>query len=269
VIRHYHWIVLYDFLPRVLDRGVLDEVMTKGSTAFDRRGPFMPVEFSAAAYRFGHSIVPERLDVNASKRDVTLDKLFLHAAAAGDAADVPVPTGWIADWRCLFQLDPERRPSPSRRIDPYLAPTLAKLTGHENPSLAFLNLKRGVKVGLPSGQSVAKLYGYEPLTAEEIGDSGEDGLVAKETGLNAETPLWYYILKEAQIQAAGLRLGLVGSRIVADTIIGLLESDSTSFLCRDRRWTPHLPAEVKGAFTMPDLVRYATEAMPDGKLPEI
>jgi hypothetical protein len=57
-------------------------------------------------------------------------------------------------------------------------------------------------------------------------------------GLERSTPLWYYVLKEAELREKGARLGPVGGRIVAETLVGLLELDPNSFLRQKPDWTP-------------------------------
>ena len=61
---HYQYVVLNDFLPRIVHSEVLDGLKSGGQydrskLHFSTRGttPFMPIEFSVAAYRFGHSMV--------------------------------------------------------------------------------------------------------------------------------------------------------------------------------------------------------------------
>ncbi|HEU4781563.1 MAG TPA: hypothetical protein VFS58_16895 [Steroidobacteraceae bacterium] len=131
-------------------------------------------------------------------------------------------------------------------------------------SLAFLNLKRGVMLGLPSGQSIAKSMAKKmsltPLTAEEI-SQGPDGAVAKSLGFHKETLLWYYILKEAQVRGKGERLGPVGSRLVAEVFVGLVQGDDQSYLSQ-KNWKPTLPAKVPGTFNMTDLLQFVGDISP-------
>jgi len=159
----------------------------------------------------------------------------------------------------------------SRTIDPYLVPALHRLpSGGESPqdasaasSLAVMNLKRGVKMRLPSGQDLAGFMGIEnPLTPDEIA-TRHDGDVARAHGLDVATPLWFYILKEADLRSGGLRLGPLGSLIVAETFIGLLQGDPDSFLARFPCWrlgqpipglSPALPAEWAEGLSFADLV---------------
>jgi hypothetical protein len=128
-------------------------------------------------------------------------------------------------------------------------------------SLPFRNLKRGVMLGLPSGQDVAKVMEIkDPLTPDEIA-SGDDGAVAKQHGLHEKTPFWYYILKEAQVRRQGERLGPVGSRIVSEVFVGLVQGDPDSFLSQNN-WKPTLPAKVPGTFKMTDLLQFVGDIDP-------
>jgi hypothetical protein len=143
-----------------------------------------------------------------------------------------------------------------------VVPTLHTLPG-DGGSLPFRNLKRGVMLGLPSGQDVAKAMKIKhPLTPDEIA-TGPDGDVAKKHGLHLTTPLWYYILKEAQQRGNGERLGPVGATIVSEVFVGLVHGDHLSYLwVRGRHWKPELPAKTPGGFTMADLLRFVGDISP-------
>jgi hypothetical protein len=99
----------------------------------------------------------------------------------------------------------------------------------DHHSLAMRDLQRGQGVGLPSGEAVARRIGTAPLTADQIGVAS--------TGWQGETPLWYYILREADACTGGHRLGPVGGRIVTEVLVGLIDEDATSFR-NDRGWRP-------------------------------
>ena len=130
--------------------------------------------------------------------------------------------------------------------------------------LAFRNLKRGVNLGLPSGQDVAKAMGIKsPLTPDEIA-TGADGATANKHGLHTATPLWYYILKEAEVRRDGDGLGPVGGTIVAEVLVGLVHGDHQSFLWRAKNWKPDLPAAKAGTFTMADMLRFVDDINPIG-----
>jgi hypothetical protein len=273
VIWHYQWIVLHDFLRRILDNEQLDQVLHEGRRfyKFDQE-PFIPIEFSVAAYRLGHSMIRAVYDYNRvftprGGIPATLELLFNFTAKSGSQdglTSVPIPSDWIIDWRRFFEIDPNVPVGFSRELDPFLVDPLKNLPNVPKPnSLAVRNLQRGRSVSLPSGQSVARFMGFKPLAKSKIAQ-GPDGKVAKKHKFDIESPLWYYILKEAQIQGQGKRLGQVGSRIVAEVFVGLLQADSSSFLARNPEWKPTLPAKEPGTFTMADLLRFVDDINPIG-----
>ncbi len=67
----------------------------------------------------------------------------------------------------------------------------------------------------------------------------------------------YYVLREAEVQQNGERLGEVGGRIVAEVLLGLLEGDPLSFLSVEPNWKPELESAEDGDFKMADLIRFA------------
>ena len=191
---------------------------------------------------------------------------FTFAGLSGDIIGdlAPSPPTAPTPCRCFQQLDhrlaallrtrPERRrcrhrSTPSRKLDPYLVASLHNLPGGGG-NLAFRNLKRGVNLGLPSGQDVAKhMKVKNPLTPDEIASDSNgstDGAVAKAQGLHTATPLWYYILKEAKVRHDGERLGPVGSTIISEVFVGLVHGDHNSFLWQVKNWKPTLPSAKAG-----------------------
>lgn len=274
VIFHYQWIVLNDFLARIIDTQQLQEVLNNGRRFFRfREEPFIPVEFSVAAYRLGHSMIRAVYDYNRVFNPhpggipATLELLFRFTAESGqlgDFADIPIPSDWIIDWRRFFEIDANVPVQFSRKLDPFLVEPLKNIPNIPQPaSLAVRNLLRGRSLGLPSGQRIARRMRFKPLSPAEI-STGLDGQVAQKHNFHIESPLWYYILKEAQIQQQGNRLGEVGSRILAEVFVGLLEADSSSFLASNPDWKPTLPAQVPGTFTMTDLLNFVGDLNPIG-----
>src|SRR2546422_11184163 len=88
------------------------------------------------------------------------------------------------------------------------------------PYTTLFRSQRGQGVGLPSGEAVARRFGVTPLTSDEVG--------LRVMGWTGETPLWYYVLREAAVTTSGERLGPVGGRIVAEVIVTLLDRDPAS-----------------------------------------
>ncbi len=139
------------------------------------------------------------------------------------------------------------------RIDSKISFPLFQLPfGGPPASLAERNLLRGKALGLPSGQAVAVAMGLQPLSNATLGMSDD-------RGWNGQAPLWFYVLKEAELQHAGTRLGPVGARIVAETLVGLLAQNRDSFFRLDPGWRPVPPiAPSEGTFAVGDLLAFAT-----------
>ena len=274
--RIYQWLIVNEFLREVCDPGIYDAVLTDearlyrwfvqetGGPAANGRLP-LPLEFSVAAYRFGHSMARESYDWNAFFPDGagTLGLLFqftggVQTPMAG-LSDHRVPSNWVIDWSFHERADPANPFRATRAIDTDLSIELATLPLKANEAdnggsrnLATLNLRKGHLLNLPSAQSLIDAfnarggYGIVPLSPAEIA-SGHTGSVVAGTVLERETPLWFYVLKEAEIRQNGQRLGQLGSLIVASTILGLVIEDGDSY------W--HLPGSDGGKWHPADDVR--------------
>lgn len=297
VVRHFHWIILNDFLPRILDQDVLIYVLghdiewCKGKTKEDL---FMPLEFSVAAYRFGHSMVRSRYEWNSyhtSRKPINspakLGELFEQTSFSSNLGGSPrLQSDWVIDWRRFydfrdFPVHPVRETdfNFSRRIDTVFDLHLDKIANfpHEGLkenqlALTTRNLLRGFTLSLPTGEEVAERLGETPLTHKQItsGPYGVESATHKalldDPVFDGRTPLWYYILKEAELNE-GNRLGKVGSRIVAETLVGLIRNSRYS-ISDDPQWRPQFgwPAEAPERFDMVDLLTVADVVDPIGKL---
>jgi hypothetical protein len=333
---HYQWLVVHDFLPRIVGQTVMDDFLAEVTSNYPisrnalrlfswRNEPFIPIEFAAAAYRFGHSMVRPiyRLntklgeDATPDERDRGVDgRRFIFAATQAEGLNGfrEFPTEWAIDWSLFFELksppknDPENhgRVQPAYKIDTSLVNPLAFLPefskkrdkegnlvqdadGHperkdnDESNLVLRNLRRGKAMGLPSGQSVARYLGLDPLPDDKlrVGKANADSLKPEGQNQNrsitdfgvsfcGNAPLWFYVLAEAKHQwtqvASALqtddernrvptRLGPVGGRIVMEVLVGLLLGDRHSYLSQDPRWTPKYGKN--GDFTMRDLIEVA------------
>ena len=247
---HYQWIVVHEFLPLTAGEALVDNLLNNGPQfyEYDER-PFIPVEFADAAYRFGHSQVRSVYILNGSGAKGQIFPDF--------AGTCPVPHDRVVDWAYFFNVEEQRPPQASKRIDTLIAHSLIDLPRSvvgdtdipEQHSLAYRDLMRGQALDLPSGEAVSRAMDIEPLSKDELGLS--------KLGWHGETPLWYYILKEAEVRAGGERLGDVGGRIVAEVLLGLIDGDSTSYRWAETEWRPTLPGAQEGQFTVADLLRFA------------
>ena len=248
VVSAYQWIVLTDYLPRIVGQKTVDSVVSRrGRTWRTNLAVYtacaqMPVEFSVAAYRFGHSQVRAFYTIN---RSTPALPVFSGTFVPGSdlTGFSPSPSTFGIDWNRLLPTQPGARGGfqPSYKIDGSLTHSLSLLplptTGVGPANLALRNLLRGQQLGLPSGQDVARAMGITPLADDQIlvgaatGDPADQRtLTSVSANFAGAAPLWVYVLAEAAAQTgpnAG-RLGPVGGRLVAETIVGLLASDPSS-----------------------------------------
>lgn len=247
---HHQWLALHEFLPLSVGEELAEETLRDGPRFYhvSEGRAYIPIEFSDAAYRFGHSQIRTRYRLN----DTATGPLFPDCIGM-----CPVPAARVIDWRHFFALDLTAPPQASKRIDTRLAHSLIALPDQivgasdtpEHHSLAVRDLLRARALDMPSGEAVAEAIGTIPLTADEL---------AAPVALERHgTPLWYYILREAETRQQGERLGSVGGRIVADVLVGLVDADPTSFRSVAPDWRPVLPAARPDDFTMADLLRFA------------
>ena len=319
---HYQWIVVNDFLKTICGEEVVENILPdfgKNKPIWKlkpnlsifkwRNDPFMPIEFSAAAYRFGHSMVrpiyrlntelnggdnPDMATPEEQKRGLA-GRFFIFAGVQkrGLNGFDEFPQQWAIDWSLFFDIGGsinnvgKKRVQPAYKIDTSLVNPMGFLPEFSKPpqplvppfsvrqlqsiavdpdgdpsNLAQRNLLRGLAMGLPSGQSVALALGVDPIEDSELrvgkavtGDLPNNPLLTsfdkENNSFKGNAPLWYYVLAEAQVEWAKratakgskgneepIRLGTVGGRIVAETIIGLIWGDGHSYLRQAPNWKP-------------------------------
>jgi hypothetical protein len=276
--QHYQWIVLHDFLKRVCDPKVVDRIIKKGPKFYNglREPFFLPLEFAVAGYRFGHTMVRRTYDFNVNFNSGgggavpgSLPLLFTFTALSGQLGSPggdfdTLPENWIIEWERFF---PAGR-NLARRIDTHLVEPLFELTntlgqpetsgGVDAKHLAVRNLLRGYLLRMPTGQAVAKAFGLTPLSSKELetaADSAAQIKILKESGFNKRTPLWYYLLAEANAKPKGKHLGAVGSTLLGEVFVSLVQRSEDSIL-RTKGWAPTI-GRKKGVFDLPELLRFA------------
>ena len=280
---HYQYMVLNDFLPRIVHSSVLKTL--KDDTGHYhpdkikffhwKHEPFMPVEFSVAAYRLGHSMVRPGYRLNDKVLlpifpiDQKIDPHF-REGLTGFRAMIP---DWGIDWGRFIDIDirtydgsaadNQKRLQFAYRIDTSIVTALSGLppsiAPDAPPSLPQRNLIRGFRLGLPSGQQVAKAMNVPVLTDDQIvigkavdgGDTEAKKIGSISNAFAGNCPLWTYILAEAALNQETVkipvkenvsistpRLGAVGGRIVAEVFLGLMFGDANSLLSLDPSWQP-------------------------------
>ncbi len=108
---------------------------------------------------------------------------------------------------------------------------------------------------------MANALGVPTMTEAELQQGNSDAVNAAldQGGFIQTTPLWYYLLKEAEVRANGHTLGELGSRILCETIIGLLRFDRSSYL-NQRGWSPADGVRMENGdpiVTISDFLRFA------------
>jgi hypothetical protein len=260
---HYQWIVLNEFLRLTVGDEAVDAALARPDPGSYAEEAFMPVEFAVAAYRFGHSQIRPGYRINRIGNGFAASIFPTDAGAPKpsktartDLRGGPVGPDFAVDWANFFGAGATR----SNLIDTKLSEPLLNLpftvvadsnlpNDAADRSLAVRNLKRGISFALPAGETIAAFYGIPALTREELGDH---------PGIEHGTPLWFYVLKEAEVRTGGAHLAGVGARIVAEVFVDLLRMDAASFLASDPGWTPTLPAATPGTFLMTDLIAIAS-----------
>ncbi|WP_191907894.1 peroxidase family protein [Nocardioides cynanchi] len=272
---HYQWLVVNQVLPNFVGQPMVDDVLARGPRYFHpQHGAYIPVEFSGGAYRFGHSMVRPSYRANlAGDNGNPFFGLIFDSRV--DVPDGQNPTSDPGDlrggfrsarrfvgWQTFFDFGGAYSAAvrPNKVIDTVLStplfalPTsaIAHVPGAPGPiALPQRTLLRHLTWSLPSGQDVARRMRAPVLSAADLSDVGAHGF-----RLDRSTPLWLYVLREAQLANAGQFLGPVGGRIVAEVMIGLLRADPSSYLNQQPGWHPTLGA-TGSSYALTDFLRFA------------
>lgn len=272
VTLHYHWLILNDFLPRLLSRSVLKVPLAEWQGRTSGLPGRVPLEFTTAAFRFGHSMVGRAYDFNANfglggriAPGAKLMDLFRFTSAQnmGQGAAPPggavrqVPDHWVIDWDRMTAgrgAGGAGGHGGAERIDLNFAPDMLNVAGDatvaEHGSILFRNLLRGFHRRIPFGQVLARAYGVPLLSPDQMraalprhaspaGEFPSPQAAAVALGMVEEMPAWLYFLCESRALERGERVGPTASRIIADSIVGLMRAESGSLLgAQGAGWHP-------------------------------
>jgi hypothetical protein len=279
---HFQWLVIYDFLSTMIGAETLHGLLPpSGPHLLKLYEPALggiPIEFSLAVFRFGHSMVRPSLDLNSTVGQVPV--VSTNRRADSTTGNRPCPLGWAVDWSLFFNMCAAAcettRVQYARNIGPSIWNPFGSVVDCPAPlGLSFRNLMRGLRSGLPSGQAVSEAMGVAPVPNDQLmvggatdrASSSNKLLKAFSKQFRNNAPLWYYILAEAQQQfvnnECAVRLGPVGGRIVGEVLIGLMLSNPDSYLSQEPEFRPHaMLCSPDGHFGMKDLLREAMKAAP-------
>jgi hypothetical protein len=243
-------VVCTDYLQKLLHPDVYDSLFGDSpSPACVWKSFSVPAEFSAAAMRFGHSMVQDSYQLS-----LNFHTGLLEILNEGRRKQNLLET-WEIDWGRFFANASANPGSPqtARPIDTRIAPSLHHIpqatlllfnTGVTGvppgiipiPQLPLpaITLVRGLGLKLATGQTAARAFGHKILTNELSRDCHgkvtDQGAILGKWHDRGETPLWYYVLKESELHPLyGGCLGETGSSIVGETVYAALANDPLSF----------------------------------------
>lgn len=250
----YQYVVVNDYLNAVCASAIVGDVLLNGPRfyrpGFNDGALFMPLEFSVAGFRFGHSMIRPFYQLNRDTQAIIMNLLGVarERRAENGKEDLleesygqyRLKSKFMVDWENFVAfVSEEPVTNRARIIDPKIARGLFNMQLDGAPPntmlshLAQRNLLRGYSLSVPTGQAIARAMGYDPLDEAELIHNEADEAIREaieEGGFGNRTPLWYYLLKEAAVQTQGNSLGAVGSTLVAETLIGLVKLDPNSYL---------------------------------------
>lgn len=273
----YQWMIMNIYLPGLCDPVALRDVVQSDAVLYGDflgqcdldHGMPMPLEFSVAAFRFGHSMVRPGYDWNDrfgrdkdGNGDLAPFELFFAFTANGNppmfGESTKLPANWVGDFTRLVTANATRPDRVARLIDTKVALPLTNMQNEDKEgdtdeekqlrrNLIARNLRRGFRMNVPSAQACAdklrKTYGFDlPMLTKAQLKSGSTGSIVDEANFDDETPLWFYVLKEAEVMHRGQRLGPLGTHLIAGTLCGLVIHDPDSYWHKtgsiEGRWHP-------------------------------
>jgi len=222
---HYQWLLVNEHLPQIAGQAMVNDVLRHGNRFY--RPPagdgYMPVEFAAAAYRFGHSVVRPSYRANftsgtGDSTSPTANPFFalvfdpnepaFSDPVSHDRADLlggyPAPRRYIG-WQTFFDLG-DGQVKNNKKIDTTISsvlftlplPAIAPHTQTSPTVLPQRNLLRQLTWSLPSGQAIARAMRVPGLGASDLSD-----IASVHRPFATSTPLWYYTWPKPRPSPAG------------------------------------------------------------------
>ena len=274
---HYQWMILNEFLPLFVGPAMVNDILNNGRRFYQpvKGEAAMPVEFQGACFRVGHTMIRPSYRANLKGDNGKPFFGFIFDPSLGDLLSAPgkdpndlrsgfrAPRRFIG-WQTFFDFK-DGEVKRNKQIDtkistPLFTLPLGAIASHKAPiALMQRNLLRHMTWSMPSGQAIAGAMGVDRLSGDDLKELKTYGV-----GLELNTPLFYYMLKESALvpnsdigkNTGGFHLGPVGGRIVGEVVIGLLQSDPSSYLVQQPTWVPTLQKPGTD-FRMTDFLTFA------------
>jgi hypothetical protein len=292
--RAYRSVVKNDLLRRLLDPAVYriyENGFLLDAAAADEPGWKAPLEFSQGAIRFGHAMVRDEYRINDGAMNDLIENLAKTSLA--DPQNMPLNESWVVQWSHFFEMEGGRKPNFSKRIGPHYSSGLTSerifpaIDDTRRFGLAYRDLLSSAFSGLwslrplieeirnrrPEFVRASRLLDDHLWRQSELADWLREqrafgGLDADDiAAISRDPPLSFYVQWEAMREAEGLRLGPVGSIIVAETAFAALATSADEQRGRTVAGTDGFGAWRQAPFerlsqaqTMPDLISFVRDA---------
>ncbi|MEY2531988.1 MAG: hypothetical protein QOI96_2073 [Verrucomicrobiota bacterium] len=243
----FQWLIRFDYLQKLCNPAVYRDVIIAGNRCigWSQNGFSIPVEFSHAVARFGHSMVRVRYELNRENPEFELTRVISEAHKPG-----ALHPSLAVTWQKFFTTrEPANNldtaiPEPMFQLPAEALRRFGPVISNDNPAeLPVRTLRRGLEMKLPTGEEVrdALCPGSKISAAPPEFPNYQPEKILVDLGLKGRTPLWYYVLLEAEVNERGANLGELGSRLLAEVIEGALHADPTSMMSQlkqNPKWRP-------------------------------
>ena len=254
VLFHYQWLIVNDFLPRWVDNEIIEDLFTNYNFTYKpNETSGLPIEWAMVAARSGHMNFPSHIRI---AYDLIISEKEIHVFTKGKLPKFHL------DWSNLFSMTVKDYDiNFCKKYDGKIISDLADMVHLKKPpdlpsknnNLLLRNMLRNAQFDLASGQDYARRLGVKPIP-EVLLKQYDHGRLLETSFMIKETPLFIYILKEAEIFKSGNQLTGVGGRLFAEPFLALLFNDSKSYLHTKEIWKPILGKE--NDFKFKDLISF-------------